>query len=83
MGKPSSRKPQRSPFSPACPHCGSKDAVIDPDVRSNGWREYVVYGCMLIGAMTVTLYMRCEECGEPFEAWKSVARPLRPKSSRG
>lgn len=70
-----SRKAQKSPFGPACPRCGSKEAVIDPTEASNRWREYVVYAGMLLGAMTVTLHMRCEQCGMPFKAWKSQTKP--------
>jgi len=69
------RKAQRSVFGPACPYCGSKDAVIDPEVKSNVWREYVVYACMLWGGMTVTLYMRCNQCGGAFETWKTKTTP--------
>jgi len=69
------RKAQKSPFGPACPHCGSKDAVIDPAVKSNAWREYAVYAGMLWGGMTVTLYMRCNQCGGAFESWKSRTTP--------
>jgi len=58
-------------FRPACPHCGSKDCILDDRVKSNGWREMLVYWLMFVGAMTVTLHMRCRRCDRTFKSWKS------------
>ena len=69
-------------YSPACPFCQSTVTSADPHVRGNKWRENLAMTLTLLGAVSVKIYMRCDECGKAFYARGSRGFPIENPSEQ-